>query len=98
MLAVEPEIIDKYVRPGQVKIVFRAVLNLGEGSGLGYEDMKIIEAYHFLKSVAEGKQAEPGFAEALKVAEAHAAMIRAWDSKAWEDLRPLRVDSDSSAS
>ena len=32
MLAVEPEIIDKYVRPGQVKIVFRAVLNLGEGS------------------------------------------------------------------
>ena len=32
MLAVEPEIIDKYVRQGQVKIVFRAVLNLGEGS------------------------------------------------------------------
>ena len=32
MLAVEPEIIDKYVRQGQVKLVFRAVLNLGEGS------------------------------------------------------------------
>ena len=32
MLAVEPEIIDKYVRPGQVKLVFRAVLNIGEGS------------------------------------------------------------------
>ena len=32
MLAVEPEIIDKYVRQGQVKLVFRALLNLGEGS------------------------------------------------------------------
>ena len=32
MLAVEPEIIDKYVRQGQVKLVFRAVLNHGERS------------------------------------------------------------------
>ena len=32
MLAVEPVIIDKYVRPGQVKLVFRAVLNHGERS------------------------------------------------------------------
>jgi protein-disulfide isomerase len=32
VLAVEPVIIDKYVRQGQVKLVFRALLNLGEGS------------------------------------------------------------------
>ena len=32
MLAVEPIIIDKYVRQGQVKLVFRAVLNHGERS------------------------------------------------------------------
>ncbi len=32
MLAVEPVIIDKYVRQGQVKLVFRAVLNHGERS------------------------------------------------------------------
>ncbi len=32
MLAVEPVIIDKYVRQGLVKLVFRAVLNHGERS------------------------------------------------------------------
>ncbi len=32
MVAVEPVIIDKYVRQGQVKLVFRAVLNHGERS------------------------------------------------------------------
>ncbi len=32
MLAVEPAIIDKYVRQGQVKLVFRAVLNHRERS------------------------------------------------------------------
>ena len=32
MLAVEPSIIDKYVRQGQVKLVFRAVLNHQERS------------------------------------------------------------------
>lgn len=64
--------------------------NPGEGSGIGYEDMKIIEVYQFLKSVAQGAQAAPGFAEALKVAEAHDAMIRSWHSGSWEEVTPLR--------
>lgn len=65
--------------------------NPGEGSGLGYEDLKIIEAYQFLESVAEGKQAQPGFEEALAVAEVHAAMIRSWESQSWEDVTPIQV-------
>lgn len=32
MLGTEPEIIERYVRPGKVKLVFRAVLNHGERS------------------------------------------------------------------
>lgn len=32
MLAVEPQIIEQYARPGRVKLVFRAVLNHGERS------------------------------------------------------------------
>lgn len=32
MLAVEPQVIDEYVRTGQVKLVFRDVLNHGERS------------------------------------------------------------------
>ena len=54
--------------------------------------MKVIEAYNFLQSVAEGVQRAPGLAEALAVAEAHAAMIRSWESGAWEDVTCLRID------
>ena len=75
---------DKYPMHGN--------FNPGEGSGIGYEDMKIIEACHFLQSVADGVQGEPGFAEALAVAEAHAAMIRSWDSGGWQDVTSLRTD------
>ena len=64
--------------------------NPGEGSGLGYEDMKIIEAWQFLKSVAAGEQTAPGFAEALAVADVHAALIRSWQSNRWEDVTALR--------
>ena len=66
--------------------------NPGEGSGLGYEDMKVIEAQQFLQSVAEGRQAAPGLAEALAVADVHAAMIRSWTSGAWEEVTGLRLD------
>ncbi len=66
--------------------------NPGEGSGLGYEDMKVIEAFNFLQSVAEGQQRAPGLGEALAVAEVHAAMTRSWESGAWEDVTRLRVD------
>ena len=69
---------------------FHGNFNPGEGSGLGYEDMKVIEAYHFLKSVAEGEQVAPGFAEALAVADVHSAMIRSWNSEQWEDVTPIR--------
>ncbi len=66
--------------------------NPGEGSGLGYEDMKVIEAYHFLKSVAEGEQTQPGFREVLDVAEVHDAMVRSWDSGTWEDVTSIAID------
>lgn len=60
--------------------------NPGEGSGLGYEDLKVIEAFYFLQSVANGQQQAPGFEEALAVANVHAAMIRSWDSEQWEEV------------
>ena len=68
---------------------FHGRFNPGEGSGIGYEDLKIIEAYHFLKSVAEGQQAAPGFDDILEVAKVHDAMMRSWDSGAWEAVRDL---------
>jgi len=58
----------------------------GAGNIMGYEDLKAIEAYHFLQSVCDGEQAVPGFAEALAVARVHAAIIRSCDHGAWETV------------
>jgi predicted dehydrogenase len=51
---------------------------------LGYDDLKVIEAHHFLESIALGKQGEPGFLEAHNVARVQQAIQRSWDSGSWE--------------
>lgn len=56
------------------------------GSNLGYDDLKVIEAYNFLQSVVTGQQAEPGFAEAQAVANVQQAIVRSWESERWEAL------------
>jgi predicted dehydrogenase len=65
--------------------------NPGPGLGLGYEDLKVIEAYEFLKSVAEDKQGTPGFAEALAVANVQTAVERSWESGRWEKVESIRL-------
>jgi len=54
------------------------------GTGLGYDDLKVIEAYNFLQSIATGQQGQPSFAEAAAVARVQQAMIRSWKSGGWE--------------
>jgi predicted dehydrogenase len=66
-----------------------AHFNGGQGTGLGYEDLKTIEMAQFLGSVARSTQASPGFQEALAVAMVHNAIERSWVSGAWEGVRPL---------
>ncbi len=84
---------DGFVRlVGGDQYPFHGNFNPGEGSGLGYEDMKVIEARHFLRAVANDKPIAPDLADALKVAEAHAAMIRAWSSGNWEQVTSLPSD------
>lgn len=56
-------------------------------AGLGYDDLKTIEAYNFLNSIVTGKQGEPGFAEAAAVARVQQAMIRSWESGGWESVQ-----------
>ena len=70
---------------------YHANFNLGPANSLSYEDLKVIEAYNFLRTVSEKKQLEPGFSAALKVAEVHNAIIRSWDSKQWEEVKLIRV-------
>ena len=65
---------------------FHARFNPAAGTGLGYDDLKTIEAYQFLKSIAEKRQAQPGLAEALRVAEVLAAIERSWETRTWQDV------------
>jgi predicted dehydrogenase len=71
---------------------FHHNINPGPAVGLGYNDLKVIEAHQFLKGVKDGKQGTPGFAEALAVAEFQDAVIRSWNSGQWEDVKSLRRD------
>lgn len=65
--------------------------NPGDGIGIGYEDLKVIEAYNFLRSIAEGKQRAPSFADALALANVQAALERSWSSHTWETIPNLRL-------
>jgi len=77
---------------GYVRIVsgpnypFHAHFNPATGTSLGYDDLKTIEAHHFLKSILENKQAEPGLREAVRVAEVMATIERSWTTNRWEDI------------
>jgi predicted dehydrogenase len=85
---------DGFVRlVGGDQYPYHGIFNPGEGSGIGYEDLKTIEAYEFLKSVQDNRQGVPGFTEVLEMAKVHDAMIRSWESGSWEDVRDIVVES-----
>jgi predicted dehydrogenase len=64
----------------------------GDANSIGYEDLKVIEDYNFLEAVATGRQHQPGFAEALDYVSVQAALVRSWDSGAWEPVRSVGLD------
>jgi predicted dehydrogenase len=68
---------------------FHGRFNPATGTGLGYDDLKTIEAQQFLQSIAARHQAEPGFAEALRVAEVLAAIERSWQTESWQEVTRL---------
>ena len=63
----------------------------GGGNSLGYEDLKIIEALEFLRSVAAERPHQPGFDAALANASVAAAMARSWESRTWEAVVSLKI-------
>jgi predicted dehydrogenase len=68
---------------------FHARFNPATGTSLGYDDLKTIETHHFLKSILESKQGEPGLREMVRVAEVMAAVERTWTTNRWEDIKPV---------
>lgn len=65
---------------------FHNYFNPGTAVGLGYDDLKTIEAYQFLQAVHMGKQGEPGFHEAAAVADVQAAIQTSWESDRWTSV------------
>jgi predicted dehydrogenase len=53
---------------------------------MGFDDLKVIEAYHFLRSVAEGKPYGPTLEDAVQSALALDAMTRSAESGTWVRL------------
>ena len=60
-----------------------ADFNPGPAVGLGYDDLKTIEAYQFLQAIHAGKQANPGFREAAAVADVQTAIQISWEEDRW---------------
>ncbi|HEV7184892.1 MAG TPA: Gfo/Idh/MocA family oxidoreductase [Leifsonia sp.] len=62
----------------------------GAGTGMGFDDLKTIEAALFLRSVAEGVQYAPSAADAWSAAEIADAALRSADTGEWTTVP--RVD------
>jgi len=86
---------EEAASPGYVRVLsgpehpFHIRFNPGPGIGLSYEDLKTIEAHQFLASIMSGKQSEPGFSDALAVAEVLSALDRSWRSGRWEEVEAI---------
>ena len=61
----------------------------GPAVGLGYDDLKAIEAFQFLQSIHKGEQGEPSLGDALEVARVQAAIIRSWNGGGWEGVSDI---------
>jgi len=68
---------------------FHRAFNPGWGVGLGFDDLKVIEAAQFLQGMVSGVQGPPGFEDAAAVARVQQAIAASWDSRGWESVRPV---------
>ncbi|MFE2263689.1 Gfo/Idh/MocA family protein [Streptomyces griseosporeus] len=74
-----------YVGPGAGEY---AAFQPGAANAMGYDDLKVIEAYRFLRSVAEGTPYGTTLADAVHSAAALDAMCRSAESGTWVSVRP----------
>ena len=69
----------------------------GDANSIGYEDLKAIECLQFANAIANGSQHQPGFTEAVAYVNVQSALIRSWESGAWERVRPTALDESGVA-
>jgi len=61
----------------------------GSANGIGFEDLVVIEDYEFCRSVAEGREHRPGFADALQWVSVQAALLKSVQTQTWEPVVEL---------
>jgi predicted dehydrogenase len=69
-----------YVGPGDGEF---GAFQPGAANAMGYDDLKVIEAYRFLRSVAEGRPHGATLADAVRSAAVVDAMVRSAESGTW---------------
>ncbi len=58
----------------------------GAGLPMGYNDLKVIEAFLFLESIVDGVQRAPGVEEMAAAARVLDAIARSCESRSWEEV------------
>ncbi|MCK1821594.1 Gfo/Idh/MocA family oxidoreductase [Streptomyces sp. XM83C] len=74
-----------YVGPGAGEY---AAFQPGAANAMGYDDLKVIEAYRFLRSVTENTPYGTTLTDAVHSAAALDAMLRSAESGGWVSVRP----------
>ena len=60
----------------------------GAANAMGYDDLKVVEAYRFLRSIAEDRPYGATLDDAVRSAAVLDAMVRSADSGSWVDVTP----------
>jgi predicted dehydrogenase len=71
---------------GGDRFPYHGVFVPGSANPLGFEDLIAIEDFEFLQAIARGEPHVPGVDEALAVVAVQDALVRSWESGAWEDV------------
>ncbi len=79
------------VRAGE-RHPFHGAFVPGDANSIGFEDMVAIQDHEFLTAVAEGRPHSAGMEQALSCVSVQAAMLKSWETGAWEDVVSLRID------
>ena len=64
----------------------------GDANSIGFEDMVTIQDHEFLTAVSQGRPHSAGMEEALATVSVQAAMLKSWETGAWEDVISLKID------
>jgi predicted dehydrogenase len=69
-----------------------AAFQPGSGISMGYDDLKVIEAYHLVRSVEDGKPYGATPADAVYSAVVLDAMVRSAETRSWQTITSADMD------